>query len=366
MPSLTMSTNIKTTSLANANVAAVGELSDVHINPAGIGMAHTVEIIPILSSFGINGRMTGANLSTDVGRLAIALTARKMDTGGRVDVGFGQPQLLNYYVKNESILNGAVAYSITDKFRLGLGINYIRNERKYFRSATEIHEGMSFDFGLILEMEEFENNSVRLKPSFGFSLTDFGKGIRYNRYKTNDPLPTTLRLGASLDFETTNEIYDQKLIRISLLSGISKIIARQELKENSAGDTVWTAMNPFKALFNSWDTFHWREAFFSQKGKAILAEQIWLQGAFEVKVLETFALRMGYEKAAKRENLLSKITFGAGIDLYYLNIDYAWLNYVNDYSAEDYSYELGHHLQLTARIPLDGHKPDSILNHLFK
>jgi hypothetical protein len=86
----------------------------------------------------------------------------------------------------------------------------------------------------------------------------------------------------------------------------------------------------------------------------------------QLSILETLSIRLGYEDAGQFENVLDKITFGLSVDVYYLNIDNVWLHYVNDYRAGFYGYAEGSHLQITARLPLDRYRPNSILQELFR
>ena len=366
-PAMALSSDVKTISLANANVAASGVLGDYHINPAGIGTDKTFELTPRYQNYGIDAFLLSIDFNLKRGNSAISFSFKGNDNGAMYAMEYPQPQFVNWPGGSDAIFNTTYAYSFSNGLRLGAGINYY--SLSYFSDSVLLfdnknyYKGYTLDLGILYEKQIFEDSELSLDSGLGLSITDFGDspGKVLNRYEF--PVPTTLRLGGKVGLETIDKIYDLKIVQLDLMVGLSKIMVRTERAGNAENGFQLKTMPPFEALFKSWGTLKYFNRRDEKKAKTL--QQIWVQSAVQMMFLETFSMRFGVENAAKAENFLDKITIGFGIDIYYLSIDYAWLYYSNGYSADVYSPEVGHHIQVTGRIPFDGYKPNSLLNKLF-
>ncbi|HKI47068.1 MAG TPA: hypothetical protein VKA08_17190 [Balneolales bacterium] len=90
------------------------------------------------------------------------------------------------------------SWEITHDLRVGLGLRYISSNLApgpVSVGTTGIHDAHAFAVDLgILYQKSFETEYVSLKPSAGWSLTNFGSPLQYSS-TNSDPLPMTMRGG---------------------------------------------------------------------------------------------------------------------------------------------------------------------------
>ncbi|SMO89700.1 hypothetical protein SAMN06265219_11492 [Gracilimonas mengyeensis] len=242
-----------------------------------------------------------------------------------------------------------------------MAINYLySSQASGTRISTQLvapNTSVSLDLGANYQFPKIQSSGFILSPHLGMALTDFGAPSHYADPDTKHPLATTLRLGGGANIALNKKVYGWQVVELSVMQNVSKVLARIEVKSNDNG-FYRNAMNPFKALVKSWGTYEYYDG--PRIKKSNFSEQLWWHSGVELKFLETIALRWGYQKAGKAEEEMSYRALGAGIDLYYLVFDYTHIK--ND---EDDNLLVGHHWQITGRIPLDGTRPDTILNMLF-
>lgn len=358
--------NMKSLALGQATVSLSGKYGDENINPAGIGMEGNLQIRPNWNTYlhPLRLQLQNRGMSTNYssGNSAIAFSVHRVETGESItSVGTYYSANFNYNTRDLYVI-GTYAYNFQNGLRLGSSLNYMFSSQTTGSAISaqwrEAVDTWSIDLGAQYQFSKINLNSGSLKPTLGVALTDIGNPVSYTVSDYNNPLPMTLRAGVGIKFMAHKKTFGQHLAQFSILQNVSKVMVRNKLKSSENG-VYYEAMNPLQALIQSWDDF---DNYNGQKFETFkLIEQIWWHSGVEMKLLETFALRWGYQKAGKAEDDLSYYSLGLGLDLFYVNIDYTFID-----NKEKGNYLEGHHWQLTGRIPLDGNKPDTILHELFK
>lgn len=266
----------------------------------------------------------------------------------------------------ENAFKLSTAYIFENGLRAGIGLSYLKSDTgdNQIYTDREYSPATSFfvDLGVQYQKVYQKGEDWKLTPSFGASLTNFGQSVSYYNDEDTDPLPVRLKAGTGITAEYGGEIFGMKSVRVLGSLAVSKYMVRQEKKaieNNGQSDTVYVAMNAFEALFRSWGTYTWYDGMNYQE--ASLGQQLMFHSGIEVVFLETFALRAGYQKASEVNFPYTVQTGGFGINLGYLAFDYTRFYY-----PEGRPSERGNTWNITARIPLGGNKPKSILNQFFK
>jgi hypothetical protein len=265
----------------------------------------------------------------------------------------------------DNVLKLSTAYIFDNGLRAGIGLSYLKSDigDNQIYADREYIPATSFfvDLGVQYQKVYQKGEDWKLTPSFGTALTNFGQSVSYYDDEDTDPLPARLKIGTGLAVEYGEEIFGMKSVRVLGSFAVSKLMVRQEKKaieNNGQSDTVYVAMNAFEALYRSWGTYTWYDGISYQE--ASLGEQLMFHSGIEVVFLETLALRFGYQKASEVNFPYTVQTGGFGIDLGYLAFDYTRFYYPKGRLSEK-----GNTWNITARIPLGGNKPKSILNQFF-
>ncbi|SMO89663.1 PorV/PorQ family protein [Gracilimonas mengyeensis] len=355
--------SIRSYALGNSTVAFTGSSAAHHLNPASL--SHNRIPTVSFSRYTRKWRSYSENIFTNV---------YAGYTIGPVDMA---ASLKHFRIKEEEIfgtleskhkeylVNFTASYNVGNGLRVGAGVNYIYSQllrySSIYASDFEPDKTFSFDLGIQYQKKATLSSSWHIIPAVGASLTDFGEAVSYNDDFAGDPLPMKLRLGTGIELISTKRTMGLNTFTGTLSLALSKPMVRREIQvsRNNDGtvDSSYVPMKPFKALFKSWDTYHWSNG---QAQQSDLGEQIWSHVGLEGIFLETFAIRLGYQDAGQPDKGHSFRSIGGGINLGYLQFDYAYIHDIESGPNRN-----SNHWQFTARIPLDGHKPDSILHHLF-
>lgn len=345
----------------------MGGKNDMYLNPAGVGIEGTLQVLVADQDFGYEHKIRSLDFSYRFKKSGIGISIRSIRFGdGILLYGDSSPgrHHSTRLATNELYFKGSFSYTLVRNLELGVGLNIwnsknAANAREFWelRSVTSLN----IDAGLFYVNTSIKNDVIIVSPKIGISLLSFGKGVRYIWNDQTSPLPTTIRIGLGGDTESIRKLYTHPIIRISVAGSISKLLSRIESSRQDGGYS-FQAMKPFKQLFNGWGSYSF---FNGQEVEDIsLREQLWYHFGIEIELLETIKLRYGWQDVGKADYNSSFISYGLGVDFYYLAFDYVTVN--NTYGQFlNFRYEDDNYWRIISRFPIDGKKPDVLISKLF-
>ena len=251
------------------------------------------------------------------------------------------------------------AYDLRPNLTVGVGLNLISTEIGGvivgIDSSRPSATGVSFDFGIVYD-RTFDIPHARLKPSVGWSLTDFGKKIRFEGATQDDPLTMIMRGGLSLQVESKNQRLRRPLLTAGLHGGLSKALV-------GVDDDDFESYGPFEALVKTWKPFRVRtnplNAGSPEFKEVGVLDQLVSQVGLEMSLLRIVALRLGDYHEPRYVGGRQYTSYGFGIDLYYVALDYSRV------TTDESLFDGVTYWRLTARIPLAS-SPDNFWPDLLR
>ncbi|MEX0844437.1 MAG: PorV/PorQ family protein [Balneolaceae bacterium] len=363
VPFITVNNSVQSLSLGSGNVAGKGDTWVFHLNPAGIfyGDAtarlsfHTFVPYSDFYDMRINSIIGGHQFR----KLAISYSLVNYDLGTNYITAPDSPEVIDEFRSYEVYVNFSAAYHFENGFSVGGGLNYIHSNLGGGQSINSqgifAGEAISVDVGTRYENTVYTSDYFSITFSAGLSLTDFGNKIKYIKSVEGDPLPMIMRGGLGISLKSEKQLKGLDLYEVKYYGALSKYMSGYEIKSDSTVE----GYGPVKALYKTWGSYEWFNGM--EYIQVSPGDQIWKHSGIEFSVLETFYFRIGEEMPEMLVESSSYNAIGFGIDLYYLRFDYARVNYKRGYPFERKQY----FWQFSGRIPLDGKRPDSILNFFF-
>lgn len=355
MPFLEIGSSSYSLAMGEATVALGNYPGSAHYNVASIGENNMVQLGSMfnfrdgfslrrdaLLGFGKPG-ISSFFASYKQNRWAYSLSLRHFKS----TPGFSRRgQVPNPFEPVEYAINISTAYSFHFGLSVGLGLNVINSNLKESYIPIDGNEKIntvSLDLGALYRRSFDLGDEIRLKPSVGLSLSDFGPTINYLGQSYNQAMPMTLRSGIAATIETQREWQGRSFARLTIAGGLSKIMARRDEDGSPYG--------PLRALFRSWDTYYYPGFSTSIAGDAVyfpvsLKDQLNRHTGIELSFFEMAHFRFGRNHQSYINNGNSYTSFGGGLSLYYFQLDYSDINY----DSLDHNISIW---QLTGRIPLN-------------
>ncbi len=323
-----------------ATVALRYHRAGAHVNPATIGNPGHLEIssqfqslnsnefpyyrsgIYWLPSFQDDRNFYMPSISVTKDRWAFSYQLSYFDLGEEVRTD-PSGRRIGTFSSHEQAHTFTAAYRWSDHLSFGAGINIIRSKLVpgglvIGGSETQVGSSVALDLGVYGQYPYWFNDNIKLTPSAGWSLTDFGSKIKYSERANGDPLPMKMRGGLGLKLELTESVDDIEFLKgktpfsVAFYQSFEKLMARTDLSGNSMG--------PFEALFSSWDTYP------RDTGPHMvshpLGEQIDQRGGLEVIVFDMLSFRHGYYNVAEANGGGKRTYFGFGLHYKMVSLDY--------------------------------------------
>ncbi|SMO66936.1 hypothetical protein SAMN06265219_107142 [Gracilimonas mengyeensis] len=365
VPFLQINNDARSMGMAGANVAMRGARSGIHLNPAAFGKPGKIEFTSQLNLSG-NGDLFGtqwlpkywsSNLNiyspqfiVGFNNYSIAYQYTHFDLGKHYNANPTNPEPKDSFQSYENAHTLSAAYHLSPYVSVGMGLNFIRSSlgsgtvvSSYkVKDATRI----SLDLGVYADYP-MQHNFFQLTPSFGWSITDIGRPVKYTANVNGDPMPIIMRGGIGLDIAVMEKKYGLEVLQVSGYLSLDKIMARSEPHITQNGDTTRKAMGPIEALFNSWDSYSLYTG--SETVSVPLKDQLRRHSGLEITLLEYVSLRFGRYWEHEHNGNRKYNTYGFGINLKYLSIDYSKINTDVRYHALDQT----SFFQFTAKVPFD-------------
>lgn len=330
-----MNESARSLGLGEATVALRGYPHAHHINPATLGRGNAVQVgsnfnftdqpIPFLSSDRGTTTVTAAPvvawmrnpwLSATYNRWSLAYAYKALDFGTFTVPGLDQapPEELPGIDTSHKI---SVAHHITRSLSIGVGLNRIKSTIPDPDPDRRTVTDWSYDAGMYLT-RVFTVPQFRFRPTFGWSVTDFGQPKTIEDTGRRIILPTTLRVGLSLQLTTAAGRFNRPWARIGL--HINRSRGLPAVDAEGMPDGAWETL-----FYTGWQPVEVNVGTISNpelttvSGAALLDRQT----GIELAVLDIFALRRGRFTASLASEAVSFSTWGLGIDVFYVALDYA-------------------------------------------
>ena len=358
--------------LGGATVAADGGLGMPDVNPATIGEAGYVTGATALSTgeagpFG-SPWLPGTSVTEGLAlytpmvmirqnRWAGALHLKYFDLGS-VEIRDPDGALTNTLNSYEYRLGVSGAYQLNRIVRVGAGLNLIKSQLggvmgdgprrgtpRGLPLGTEFEATtVSLDLGVHARWQ-VDLQGATLTPMLGASLVGFGPTVSYSDSETADAQTMPLRLGAGAQLASAATWRPGRPIwQASVYTGIRKELSGGEFSRNADGSQSFDPYGPFASLVKTWGAVERGP----NGGSVSATEQISRHLGLSVTGFGVFTLRYGQRFAPSPLTPEGYRAFGVGIDLYFVEVDYA-----STLSADD-SLEETTYIRITGRIPLNG------------
>lgn len=225
---------------------------------------------------------------------------------------------------------------------LGAGAKYIHSNLAAGQTVDGVQidpaSSLALDAGALFRSGSLSVGSQDGEFRVGASLSNFGPGITYADSRTRTALPLVFRAGWAIELNTGV----RSSHRFTLSNDITRLLSRMEMSV-SGGDTVYTSMNPGRALVEGWgslDRFNGQEMV-----KLGFLEQFTFGTGLEYWYNHLFALRAGYYHEHPDNGDRTFATFGAGLRYNAAEVDFSYLH----------ALEEDHPLAGTVRVSLKVH-----------
>jgi len=364
VPFIKNTLDVRLQSLGNSFVSFKG-LSGMHqINPAGVGRKDDLglyftsrESVSDIRFYDFGASFKKEKLGWSISSRIVPYPRQNNTTEGGEQSGSHKP--LEFYQ------NASVSFELSKKWSVGFGLNYIHSDLASGAevSGEEIKAGraLSADIGTIYNTSFSVADSWLIQTGFGISITDFGNLVKYTDNAEGDPLPMKFRTGLGLEAVYSGDWNGFKVIGLSSAVSLSKLLVALEFEENGSV----RKFGPFQTIIKGWGVYKEQNPNNGEFTEYSLTEQFIYHAGMELTFLESFSFRMGYQNGQELNDFESLSSWGIGIDLYYLAIDYV----NSSHTSEDYKGQEtltgSEYLQLKGRIPLDGKSPKSLLRLLI-
>lgn len=353
--------DIRSQSLGNSFVSFLGKEGAQEVNPASIGNNQDLRFTFTKREWKLDTFYTDPfkfyqyGVQTGFKNWGFAYQTRYFDFS---EDSFN-PESKEYYH------NVSASYNNQRGFSFGLGLNYIKSDLGSTTSVSGVQEAeanaLSVDVGMQYQKTINKKNLWQFTPSVGLSISDFGTMVKYNEQSDSDPLPMRLRTGVGMSVDLNKRVKEFQIFKTNLALATSKILFALESDEN--GNV--RRFGPFQTLIKTWGSIDFPDLNTGQVTSYTLGEQFIFHSGLEVVFLESFSFRLGYQNGQELNDYYSIKSYGFGIDLYYIAVDYVHSEqFAEAYNRFDTPIN-GEYLQVTGRIPLDGKSPKSLLRLLF-
>ena len=304
----------------------------IRLNPAAIGQEQSVVASfnlgtePWLSVGAplVDGWITTASLSIQPNpRWALGGHFTKQSFG-KIDITNEAGVLLRSDEKSQMKAGVSGAYHVTDSWSLGAGLAIVR-ESFGEASAASLALDLGVRGGWMVDA-----GAVSLEPSVGWSLVNVGSPLDLGRRRFftfsdgRKPLPMTMRLGSAVRLASERTWTQHPVLAVTVQAELSKVLAGGEYVPDPQDPEEFAAnaktYGTWEALTKTWGAAFAREGTDQRVGAW---EQIGRHVGAEVTAYGIASLRLGRRGGSETYTSRRYTTFGLGLDLVYVQFDYA-------------------------------------------
>jgi len=349
MPFLMEHSSMRSKALGYATVAMSGYPGAAEINPATIGKDSVIQGSTYFldkkralfsRDYGYHLKLFQPNIDFKKGNFGVAAYLSYLNFGKQT-LTDEKGNFISTEKSYEQSISLAGSYEITPHLSAGLGMHYLTSKLGVSNiqvgnyDSKGVHS-FAIDLGLLYK-RSYVLNSVILKPSFGWSLTNFGSVLHYTSIDS-DPLPMEMQGGLGLLISSKDEQNQHPVFSIGLYTSLSHILARKDENGHSYG--------PFKSLFKGWGPYQ-DSIYYGQNSRVSFTDQFSTHYGIELTMLDRISLRFGYINSARHSHGYNETNYGIGLNFKYVNIDFTMSSYGNGLNTSNGL------LQITLRYPLN-------------
>jgi len=267
VPFLLISPDARASGMGESGGGIADNVDAIFWNPAGLAFQTGDEVSIThsnwLPQFGFNDLFYDyANYKTYVedwgGTVAGSITY--LNLGEFIRTSSEDPTEIGRWKAYEVAVTGGGGWKVLDNLGVGINLRYIRSALSPFGTENEQGTGIantvSFDLATFYKSENpiYTYDDIRFKVAGGLNLSNLGPKVTYIDEAQADPLPTSLRLGLSL------EVIPDEFNSITYNVDFSRVLVRRRFfdanndgKYNSDdGDRVLPPDALPKSLFTAW------------------------------------------------------------------------------------------------------------------
>lgn len=345
VPFLQIEPDSRSAGIGNSGVAIADNATAVFWNPAGLAFqqGHEVSLTHTdwLPNFNVDmfyDYLAGRYYVEGIGTIGGHITFLNL---GEQEHRGEQNEHLGDFSSYEVAAGVSYGFKLNENLAVGTGLRFIFSNLVppgTDVSGQEAQNGTSvgLDLATLYRSNPFLVGNREAQLSAGINLSNLGPPIQYTDEAQKDPLPTLLRVGWAYKMDLDQDGFNT----LTLSNDFSKIMARYEEGDE---DEDPEAMNPIKALFNSWGTIT-RDTGQQQFVDVPLTEQIMIGVGMEYWYDNLFALRAGYFYEAPNNGNREFVTFGAGLRYNIFGVDFSYI-----YTLEE-EHPLANTLRFTASV----------------
>jgi hypothetical protein len=309
VPSLRIEPDPISTGRGFTGVARADRVTAIYWNPAGLAFQRGSQIG--ISRFNWSPEMNddysfnylmGRHYIDGIGTLGADVRYLGLGNGRFVDGNENINDSFSSYEFSVGVSLGRVA--IPQTLSLGIGLRYVSSH--LLPSGIDLGDGetskvgnaFTFDLGGLYFPGNFMIGHSTVRPTVGFSLSNFGGKIQYSSSGMKNPLPTTLRIGAAAKVSLDRD-------------GINTLTPSIEFSKMMVRVDSTGADGAFQSLFSSWGGY---EYFNGQETIDVgLGKQLMYGVGLEYWYANMLALRGGYYNQSESNGGRKFITFGGSI-----------------------------------------------------
>ena len=355
---------MRSMALGGATVAMEGYAGASLINPATIGIKQTIQAqsyifnqkgSPFNRPYFYKFSFFSPSLDARYGKGAVSISMPYYNLNAKSEDSLYYKSVKGRFYEYAFQLAGA--WEVNKNVRVGIGLKRFGTRQpvsKYIVGGNpndiETGKGYAIDLGVFYH-KNYNMGSTHTHLSLGGSLLNFGTNFKYND-GAKDPLPLNLNAGLGLKVASSQQWYNRPFWGIGIYGALSHIMARTD--NNSQ------PYNAFQMLFKGWSSYNNYNGL--NMDKVTTWDQIDRHLGLEASVLDILSVRWGiYYQSPKLIGRGTTHSWGMGLDLYYLVVDYTTINFDTTKTAISTP---KHVWQATIRIPL-GSSPRDFLPKLF-
>lgn len=332
VPSLSIAPDARAGAMGDNGAATTPDINSQYWNPAkyafmyskaGVSLSYTPWLRKLVNDVAL-ANLAGYYKIGDNDLQAIGASLRYFSLGDVPTNSTGNTEDQGYMVSPyEMAFDVSYSRKLSESYSMAVAMRYIRSDMGQDASDEERVPGNAFaaDISGYLEKYVILGNSECLW-SLGFNVSNIGTKISYNNGRTNEFLPTTLRLGTGLlypidDFNRIGLYVDLSKYLVPSLPYLKEGATDEERDEYNNKKDEYNDVSGISGIFRSFSD--------SPDGFKGELQEVMVSIGAEYSYNEQFFLRGGYFYENANKGNRQYFSVGAGFRMSVFQLDAAYL-----------------------------------------